>query len=57
MSIEVVEGPEGLYVIIGDPTYGYEVRPVGQPIGRYQRKYVARGEIRNGVVEAVREEF
>lgn len=56
MSVEVVEGPDGLYVITGDPGLGYDVRPVGPPVASYERKFVARRAIRDGSHRAVQED-
>jgi len=46
MSAEIVDGPGGLYVITGGPQDGYHIRPVGQPIATYERKFKAREAVR-----------
>jgi hypothetical protein len=53
VSVEVTQGTGGrLFVITGDPEAGYEVRPVGEPVAWYERKFVARQDIRSGAIEA-----
>jgi hypothetical protein len=37
---------------MGALNQGYDVRPVGPPIASYERKFVARREVRDGSVEA-----
>lgn len=52
MSGEIVAGPTGLYVITGSLAEGYRVHRVGPPIATYERKYVARRDIRFGEIDA-----
>lgn len=56
MSIEVVEGPKGLYVIEGLYYGGYEVKRVGPTIAYCERKYEARRDIRSGAIEATEDD-
>lgn len=55
MSVEVVEGPKGLYVIEGVPG-DYEVKRVGPTIAYCERKYEARRDIRSGAIEATEDD-
>lgn len=51
MSVETVYDDDGrLWVITGNPQEGYAVRPVGDPVATFARKFVARRAIRFGTI-------